>query len=387
MARWLLPEGISDVLPHEAEHLERLRRALLDLYRGYGYELVYPPLIEYLDSLLTGTGHDLDLRTFKLVDQLSGRQLGLRADITPQTARIDAHILNRQGVVRLCYAGPVLHTRPAQPLSSREPLQVGAELYGHSGLRADAEIQRLAVESLRAAGVARVQFDLGHTGIVRALLAADQAALARSDEILAALGTKDLPALHDLLAGTAPASAAALRALGRLSGTPDDVLAAARRDLPRLPAIAQALDDLAWLAQRLLADAGADAVSIDLSDLHGYRYYTGVNFAAYGDAPGALLRGGRYDDIGRAFGRARAATGFSIDLRELTRGNGRAAGGAILAPADDDPGLAALVHDLRARGEVVIRQLAAGEALDGTPVERELRRVDGRWQVVPRSPG
>ncbi len=180
MSRWLLPEGIADVLPHEAMHIERLRRALLDLYRCHGYEQVIPPLVEYLDSLLTGTGRDLDLRTFKLVDQLSGRQLGLRADITPQTARIDAHILNRAGVVRLCYAGAVLHTRPAHPLASREPLQVGAELYGFAGLQADAEIQSLAVQSLRMAGQATVQVDLGHTGITRALLAADPVAAARA---------------------------------------------------------------------------------------------------------------------------------------------------------------------------------------------------------------
>ena len=382
MGRWLLPEGISDVLPHEAGQLERLRRALLDLYRGYGYELVQPPLIEYLDSLLTGTGRDLDLRTFKLVDQLSGRQLGLRADFTPQTARIDAHILNRPGVVRLCYAGPVLHTRPAQPLATREPLQVGAELYGHAGLAADAEIQQLAVVSLRRAGVARIQFDLGHTGIVRALLAADAGAQDASDELLAALGAKDLPALHALTAPLDAATATAIRALARLSGDPESVLAAARAQLPALPAIAQALDDLAWLASKL---AGvADAVGIDLADLHGYRYYTGVNFAAYGDAPGALLRGGRYDDIGRAFGRARPATGFSIDLRELTRGNGQPEAGAVLAPPDDDAALVALVADLRARGEVVIRQLADGDEPDGGRADRMLRKIGGHWQVAPR---
>lgn len=381
MGRWLLPEGISDVLPHEAGQLERLRRALLDLYRGYGYELVQPPLIEYLDSLLTGTGRDLDLRTFKLVDQLSGRQLGLRADFTPQTARIDAHILNRPGVVRLCYAGPVLHTRPAQPLASREPLQVGAELYGHAGLAADAEVQQLAVESLRRAGVTRIQFDLGHTGVVRALLAADAGAQSAGDELLAALGAKDLPALYELTAPLATPTATAIRALARLSGAPDLVLGAARTQLPALPSIAQALDDLAWLAARLAAVA--DAVSIDLADLHGYRYYTGVNFAAYGDAPGAVLRGGRYDDIGRAFGRARPATGFSIDLRELTRGNGRPQAAAILAPPDDDAELAALVAQLRERGEVVIRQLAAGDEPDGAGAGRALRKIGGRWQVLP----
>jgi ATP phosphoribosyltransferase regulatory subunit len=379
MSRWLLPEGIADVLPHEASHIERLRRSLLDLYRGYGYEQVIPPLIEYLDSLLTGTGRDLDLRTFKLVDQLSGRQLGLRADITPQTARIDAHILNRSGVVRLCYAGAVLHTRPAHPLASREPLQIGAELYGYAGLEADAEIQALAVQSLRVAGQAMVHVDLGHTGVTRAMLATDPAALASADDLLAALSVKDVPALRALARPLPTATREALVAVARLHGAPAEVLAEARRALPAQPAIVQALDDLAWLAQRL----PADRVTIDLSDQHGYRYYTGVNFAAYGNAPAALLRGGRYDDIGRAFGRARPATGFSIDMRELTRGNGQAPRQPILAPAVDDVALREAVAGLRAAGEVVVQQLG-GESTDDDTAARELRRVDGQWQVMTR---
>lgn len=380
MSRWLLPEGIADVLPAEAAQLERLRRELLDLYRGYGYEQVIPPLVEYLDSLLTGTGRDLDLRTFKLVDQLSGRQLGLRADITPQTARIDAHILNRPGVVRLCYAGAVLHTRPAHPLASREPLQVGAELYGYAGVEADAEIQRLAVESLRHAGVARIQFDLGHTGIARALIASDVAAAASLDDLLLALGAKDVPALRMLAAPLQPDSRDALIALTRLHGAPGEVLSSARAVLPPLPAIAQALDDLAELAARV----PADAVTIDLSDLHGYRYYTGVNFAAYGDSAAALLRGGRYDDIGRAFGRARPATGFSIDMRELTRGNVGAGRRAILAPAVVDAQLAAMIDGLRAEGEIVIQRLGT-EAVPGDDVAPfELRQIGGQWQVMVR---
>jgi ATP phosphoribosyltransferase regulatory subunit len=377
MARWLLPEGISDVLPAEARRVEELRRSLLDLYRGYGYELVLPPLIEYLDSLLTGTGRDLDLRTFKLVDQLSGRQLGLRADITPQVARIDAHILNRVGVVRLCYAASVLHTRPAHPLATREPMQVGAELYGHAGLAADAEVQALAVQSLRRADVRQVLIDLGHTGIVRSLLA-DPHAAAVSDDVLAALAAKDVPSLRAATATLPAATTDALLALTQLHGGVD-VVDAARKALPRSAEIVRALDDLAWLIER----CPADEVSVDLSDLHGYRYYTGVNFAAYDQrAPGALLRGGRYDDIGRAFGRARPATGFSTDLRDLARLNGAVRYSAIRAPALDDAALSQTIDVLRADGEIVVQALEADASIEAEGVDRELRLVQGRWQVV-----
>lgn len=383
MARWLLPEGISDALPAEAQHIESLRRRLLDLYRVHGYELVIPPLIEYLDSLLTGTGRDLDLRTFKLVDQLSGRQLGLRADITPQTARIDAHILNRRGVVRLCYAGSVLHTRPAHPLATRQPVQVGAELYGHAGRAADLEVQRLAVASLRLAGLTDVRLDFGHTGVVRALLAADPAAQPLADDLLAALGAKDRPALRVLAAQLAPATARALDVLVTLHGAPAAVLARARAQLPAMPAISRALDDLAELTGAVVADA----VSIDLSDLHGYRYYTGVNFAAYSRSAGlqgAVLRGGRYDDIGRAFGRARAATGFSIDLRELARVDVATEPAAVLAPAGEDAALRAKVAELRAAGEVVVQQLDASDVPEAFEFARELKLVNGRWCVQSR---
>ena len=376
MARWLLPEGISDVLPAEARRVEELRRALLDLYRGFGYEFVLPPLIEYLDSLLTGTGHDLDLRTFKLVDQLSGRQLGLRADITPQVARIDAHILNRAGVVRLCYAASVLHTRPAHPLATREPMQVGAELYGHAGLGADAEVQTLAVRSLRLADVKRVFVDLGHTGIVRSILSETPAA-AVTEAILEALASKDLPSLRSAAAALPAATTDALLALTALHGGAD-VVDTARQRLPRIAGVVRALDDLAWLIDR----SAADVVSVDLSDLHGYRYYTGVNFAAYDErVSSALLRGGRYDDIGRAFGRARPATGFSIDLRDLARLNGGGRFSAIRAPAVDDAALHGVIDELRGGGEVVMRALDANEPV-GEGVDRALRLVGGRWQVV-----
>jgi ATP phosphoribosyltransferase regulatory subunit len=383
MPRWLLPENISDVLPREARRVEEVRRALLDLYAGYGYELVIPPLIEYIDSLLTGTGSDLDLRTFKLVDQASGRLLGLRADMTPQAARIDAHILNRVGVVRLCYAGSVLHAMPQHPLAAREAMQVGAELYGAAGVPADLEMLELAVRSLRLAGLERVSLDLGHTGVVGGLLELAKVSDAVEDEILSALSTKDTPALHATVEALPPAARDGLMALGRLSGGPD-VIDVARRVLPPEPGIRAALSELELLAAR----CGADAVSVDLADLHGYRYHTGITFAVHApELPSAVLRGGRYDNIGKAFGRARPAVGFSIYLRELVRLLGTRAARAILAPADDDAALREAIGRLRAEGEIVVQRLPdefGGPDSGAFNFDRELRRVGIAWQVASR---
>lgn len=382
MARWLLPEGISDVLPDEAQFLEQLRRAALDLYRSFGYELVMPPLLEYTDSLLTGVGADLDLRTFKLVDQLSGRMLGLRADITPQVARIDAHILNRAGVVRLCYAASVLHARPMHPLATREPFYVGAELFGHAGVAADAEVLHLASRSLNLAQVDAVRFDLGHTRMLRALLELDPSAPGRADEIVGALSAKDVAALAEQTAELTAPARAALQALVRLHGDVQ-VIDEARKRLPDLPEINAALDELQHLAS-VLQRLGV-AVNVDLADLHGFRYHTGATFAAYATGwPVALARGGRYDDVGRAFGRARPATGFSMDLRELARLRAGAAPRAILAPPVDDEQLAALVDGLRSAGAIVVQRLAGDERIDGLECDREICRRNGLWQVVAR---
>lgn len=385
MARWLLPENISDVLPAEARTVEGLRRALLDLYRGYGYELVIPPLMEHLESLLTGSGHDLGLTTLKLVDQLSGRTLGLRADTTPQVARIDSHILNRAGVARLCYAGSTLHARPMHPLASREPLQVGAEIYGDADFGADREILELAVASARTIGVERVQVDLGHTGIVRALLGDVLHAPAGVEEVLAALTGKDPAALKAASASLPADRRHALRALLDLNGELE-VLDQARRVLPRSAALDTALDELAGLAQ----GCGADAVSIDLSDMHGFRYHTGVTFAVYvAGLSGPLLRGGRYDDIGQAFGRARPATGFSLlDLREAAQLVRAEPVRAILAPRRADPALQAAVHALRRQGEVVINHGSGGTLTEigvALLVDRELVWQDGSWRVRERA--
>jgi len=380
MARWLLPEGISDVLPQEARRLEQMRRALLDLFARCGYELVVPPLIEYVDSLMTGAGADLDLRTFKLIDQMSGRMMGLRADTTPQVARIDAHILNRTGVVRLCYASNVLHARPLHPLASREPFQVGAELYGHAGLAADAEILRLAAAALKTIGVTGSRFDLGHTGVLRALLAFDSASDVRIDEIVAALSSKDSAALDVAIRGMSADAQRGLRALPRLHGG-TGVVSQARRELTASPEVSAALDDLEELARR----SGVDDVCIDLADLHGYRYHTGVTFASYlPGLPGALVRGGRYDDIGRAFGRARPATGFSIDLRDLTRTGANGEPRAIIAPPEADASLSKFIAALREAGETVLEQFGSDDLPASHIFDREIRREAGAWKVVPR---
>ena len=383
MPRWLLPENISDVLPREARRVEQLRRALLDLYRGYGYELVIPPLIEHAESLLTGTGNDLDLRTFKLTDQSSGRLLGLRADTTPQVARIDAHILNRQGVVRLCYAGSVLHARPLHPLAAREPMQVGAELYGVGGVAADVEVLELAVASLHLAGLRSVRLDLGHTGVVRGILQLSPLPTSLVDDLLASLNAKDVPALQQQSVALSSEVRAALLGLTRLNGG-REVLHDARRKLPGSAPITAALDELQAIVER----CGADDVSIDLSDLHGYRYKTGVTFAVHtvGSAS-EVLRGGRYDDIGKAFGRARPAVGFSIYLRELAELAADNPPHAILAPADADQRLRALIAQLRAAGEIVVQRLESetdwAEESEFI-LDRAIVRRGDTWQVVSR---
>lgn len=356
MFNWLLPENIADVLPSEARKIEDLRRILLDHFRLYGYELVMPPLLEYLESLLTGAGDDTNLRTFKLVDQLSGRTLGVRADMTTQVARIDAHLLNRASVTRLCYAGSVLHTRPSGLHTTREPLQIGCEIYGHAGLEADAEIQELAIASLALAGFTEVRLDLCHVGVVRAILATDPRTAPDEGALFAALRAKDVATLRQLSAAYEGATRDALLALPRLYGEPE-VLAQAREVLPRFPGVRQALDDLQELTA--LAHEAKVAVTIDLADLRGYQYESGAMFALYVPGlPNAVARGGRYDHVGEAFGRRRPATGFSMDLRELARLlPGAERKRSIRAPWGQDPALRNKIAELRRAGEVVIQSL------------------------------
>ena len=352
--RWLLPEYIEDILPAEAARIEALRRRVLDLFAGCGYQLVMPPLLEYLESLLTGTGRDLDLRTFKLVDQLSGRMMGVRADITPQVARLDAHLLNRQGVTRLCYCGSVLHARPAGLAATREPLQIGAEIYGHAGVESDIEIQRLLGRALALARVKGARIDIGHVAVFRSIIRSAAIAPGPEAELFEALQRKDLPALESLARGLPKRTREALLLLPQLYGG-REVLALAARRLPAIPALKRALATL-----RALADHSELPVGFDLAELRGYHYHSGVVFDAYCEGvTGAVARGGRYDEVGKAFGRPRPATGFSIDLRALAGAAAPLAPRApILAPcANGNPKLAAKIAALRRAGAVVIEEL------------------------------
>jgi ATP phosphoribosyltransferase regulatory subunit len=377
MQNWLLPEYIQDMLPDEAWRVERMRDQLLDLMRKSGYQLVAPPLLEYAQSLLIDDSADMDLRTFKLVDQLSGRTLALRADITPQVARIDAHLLNQQGVARLCYAGSVLHTTPAGLNRTRELLQIGAELYGHGGIESDLEIQQLMLQSLSLLGVQDVHLDLGHVGVFRAVARHAKLEKRIENELFVALQSKDSTTLSELVTGLDDVSRRALLALPTLYGDCDEVLARARKELPDLPQIRTALDDLQTVAAKLqVADIG-----IDLADLRGYHYHSGMVFAAYhAGSHDAIALGGRYDDLGKSFGRARAATGFSMDLRLLYRllplmGERL----AIRAPYDAAEAVAAL----REAGEVVVVSLPGSiDYPDECKCDRELVLQSGVWQVV-----
>jgi len=382
---WQLPDQIADVLPSEARHIEELRRLFLDTARSYGYELVMPPLLEHLESLLTGTGEALDLQTFKLVDQLSGRTLGLRADTTPQVARIDAHLLNRTGVARLCYCGPVLHTRAERPHATREPLQFGAEIFGHAGLEADLEVQLLALEGLRAAGIGSLSVDMADVRIVSSLLAdariSSPAALAR---LHAALADKDASELASLLAdepGISAASADGLKALLQLYGD-EQVLSDAERVLKRVPGALQAIEGLRWLATQVRHLGGDVKLGFDLADLRGYAYYSGTRFAIYGDGA-ELARGGRYDEVGAVFGRRRPAAGFSLDLKELVSNlPARSLRAAVRAPWGVDAGLRQAIASLRAQGETVVCVLPGHEhEVNEFDCDRELVEVAGLWVV------
>ncbi|BCM25227.1 ATP phosphoribosyltransferase regulatory subunit [Methyloradius palustris] len=382
MRNWTLPEYIEDVLPAEAARIELLRRRLLDLFQVHGYQYVIPPLLEYLESLITGVGHDLDLATFKVVDQLTGRLMGVRADTTPQAARIDAHMLNNQGVSRLCYAGSVLRTNPDGLAQTREPLQIGAELFGHASVESDIEIQRLMIKALQAAGVESLHIDFSHVGIFRHLVRESNIRPSLEQALYGALQSKDQSAVSDLAIGLDKATRDALCVLTELNGG-SEILEDAQKYLPSTKPITQALSDLRQVSEKL-ADMNAN-VSFDLAELRGYHYHSGMVFAAYAQGyTGPLALGGRYDEVGSVFGRARPATGFSLDLRgivialplaELPKG--------IFAPYEMDVALANKIEALRAEGHVVVQELPGHEAhRSELNCDRKLVKKDQQWQVV-----
>ncbi|WP_018873817.1 ATP phosphoribosyltransferase regulatory subunit [Thioalkalivibrio sp. ALJ16] len=389
--RWLLPDGLEEALPDAARRLESLRRRVLDQFDTWGYDLVMPPLAEYLESLLTGAGHALDLQTFKLTDQLTGRMMGVRADLTPQVARIDAHRLRVEGPNRLCYVGSALRTRADEWSGSRSPLQAGAELFGHDGLDSDLEIICLMLATLSVCGVTQPSMDLGHVGIYRAL--ARDAGLDATQEqaFFDQLQRKSVPEIDETLAawqaaGMDTAACARLRRLVDLNGDAG-VLDMARTALAGAPAeIEAALDHLQAVVTRLQASEPGLDLHLDLAELRGYAYHTGLVFAAFVPGSGqAIARGGRYNEIGRVFGRARAATGFSTDLRTFVRGETARAADlsarqSVRAPAADDAALEAVIADLRARGVRVVRELD-GQELE-SPLGARLERRDGEWTVV-----
>ena len=381
MRNWLLPEFIEDVLPAEAARIEFLRRHLLDLFKVHGYQYVIPPMLEYLESLITGTGHDLDLATFKVVDQLTGRLMGARADMTPQAARIDAHMLNQQGVSRLCYAGTVLRTKPDGLARTREPLQLGAELFGHAGIEGDIEIQRLMIKALQLVGLSELHIDFSHVAIFESLIQSANIQADLEQALYAALQSKDKASVAQLAMHLEQPMKQALMALTDLNGDAK-VLDHAESVLPKLPKISKALTDLRAVAQNL-SDLNVQ-VGFDLSELRGYHYHSGIVFAAYAQGyAGPLALGGRYDEVGIAFGRARPATGFSLDLRGVVTALAPASlSKAILAPQGNDKALLSEIEALRAEGLVVIQALPNTQTnAKELNCDSQLVLRDGKWLI------
>ncbi|HEY0561960.1 MAG TPA: ATP phosphoribosyltransferase regulatory subunit [Methylophilus sp.] len=381
MRNWLLPEFIEDVLPAEAARIESVRRQLLDLFQVHGYQYVIPPMLEYMESLITGTGYDLDLATFKVVDQLTGRLMGVRADMTPQAARIDAHMLNHQGVSRLCYAGTVLRTKPDGLARTREPLQLGAELFGHAGIESDIEVQRLMIKSLQLLGLKELHIDFSHVGIFESLVDAGNINASLEQALYAALQSKDKASVASLANGLDAQTQQALVCLTELNGDVA-ILDKAAQLLPPLPAITEALNSMRAVAEQL-AEMHVH-IGFDLSELRGYHYHSGMVFAAYAHGyAGPIALGGRYDEVGIAFGRARPATGFSLDLRgavlalapaQLTT--------TILAPAGNDAVLLQAIEGLRAQGQIVMQALPnSATHHQEFNCDRMLELQHGEWRI------
>ena len=386
MRNWLLPEYIEDILPAEALAIEVTRRRVLDRMLVHGYQLVGPPMLEYVESLLSGSGGDLDLRMFKVVDQLSGRMMALRADMTPQAARIDAHLLNRSGVTRLCYAGSVLHTVPSGLTRTREPLQIGAELYGHDGLESDLEIQQLMLQSLSIAGITKIHLDLGHVAVFRGLVKGAGISNELETQLFCALQSKDVSGLRDLCNKLDKVVDKkvhrALMLLPELYGD-KKILEDARKLLPDFPEIQTALNDLESVSSEL--SPLVDTLSFDLADLRGYQYHTGMVFAAYAKGcPNAVALGGRYDEIGKAFGRSRPATGFSMDLRELS-GLVKPTPypkGVLASYKKSDKSLDKEIERLRSEGQIVVINLPGHQNdQDALDCDRQLVMDQGVWKI------
>ena len=387
MTNWLLPDHISDMLPRQTRELEAMRAEALRLMRAHGFEVVRPPMFEFLESLLTGSGNRLDRTTIKFVDEGSGRLAGFRADVTPQVARMDAHILNRPGITRLCYAGSVLHARPRHPLATRQPYVVGAELFGATGCEADLEMLRLGSETLRRIGIERVHLSLGHTGIVRSILKADPNVDAKAQQaVVSALSDKDPLGLEEASAGLSEKTRRALAGLCLIYGGEDA--------LERIEAVCQGNDEamaaaaeLRWLAAR----CGADAVTVDGASVAGFDYYTGFSFAGLVEGlPEPVLRGGRYDGIGLAFGRYRPAAGFTIYLRELAALKDPGLPEAVVAPASEDNGLGRVIEQLRAQGRIVVQLLPGEDPADLAESFRISSAIvfeEGRWTVKKTGAG
>ncbi len=380
MRNWLLPEYIEDILPAEALHIETVRRRIIDLLKVHGYQQVSPPLLEYIESLLSGSGSDMNLQMFKVIDQLSGRMMGLRADMTPQVARIDAHLLNCEGITRLCYANSVLHTVPSSLTQTREPFQVGAELYGHIGVESDLEIQQLMLKCLSVTGLDRVHLDLGHVTVFRSIIKNANISLEMEAELFAVLQAKDLSTLREICSGLSKKTYESLLLLTELYGG-IEVLNIAKNKLPAHSEITFALDQLEQVSQEL--KEVVDTIAFDLADLRGYHYHTGMVFAAYTrGCSNAIALGGRYDEIGKAFGRARPATGFSMDLRELARlVEQKSYPHAIRAPyMQKNQALAMKIEQLRSEGHIVIMELPQ-QPETTMNCDRQLVMQEGDWII------
>ncbi len=387
---WILPEGIEEILPPRAEQLDKLCRDIIDLYASWGYQLVIPPMIEYMDSLLTGTGKDLDLQLFKLTDQMSGRLMGVRADTTPQVARIDAHNLKRTVPTRLCYLGTVLHTRPEDTGGNRSPLQVGAELYGHKGIESDIEVLCLMIETINKAGIEKIHVDLGHVGIYNNLVQ-----LAKLDdelemELFDVLQRKAMPELDDMIsAGSLSGEAGQMfKALITSNGSINDFNEARVFFDSISTEIKDCLDELQNIIELVSKRMPEVTLDFDFSELRGYRYHTGIVFTAYVSGHGqGIAFGGRYDDIGSAFGRARPATGFSTDIKTLLGLSKLEAENSmgIYAPCSNEPGQLESINNLRNQGEIVICELPGqSDTPEDMSCDRQLEYKDGQWTVVPQ---